>query len=72
MADDLPLAPQNAEGAFQLQAIVDLETLEKSYLGWARARSGGNLSVLAEQLGVSQRTLYRKLQESESKVSDKV
>ena len=72
MADDLPLAPQSAEGAFQLQAIVDLETLEKSYLGWARARSGGNLSVLAEQLGVSQRTLYRKLQESESKVSDKV
>ena len=62
MADDLPLAPQSAEGVFQLNAVVDLATLEKSYLIWARARANGNLPLLAEQLGVSQRTLYRKLQ----------
>ena len=72
MDDDLPLVPQSADGAFQLKAIVDLETLEKSYLGWARARADGNLSLLAEQLGISQRTLYRKLQEPAGKVSDEV
>ena len=72
MVDDLPLAPQSADGAFQLKAIVDLETLEKSYLGWARARADGNLSLLAEQLGISQRTLYRKLQEPVGKISDEV
>ncbi len=72
MVDDLPLAPQSADGAFQLKAIVDLETLEKSYLGWARARADGNLRLLAEQLGISQRTLYRKLQEPVGKISDEV
>lgn len=62
MDDELPFAPPSADGAFQLSGVVDLVTLEKSYLAWARAGSDGNLDDLAKRLGVSQRTLYRKLQ----------
>ena len=62
MDDELPFNPPAADGVFQLNAVVDLETLEKTYLAWARAGSDGNLERLARQLGVSQRTLYRKLQ----------
>jgi DNA-binding NtrC family response regulator len=62
MDDELPFTPPSIVGGFQLNAVVDLATLEKSYLAWARAGSDGNLESLAKQLGVSQRTLYRKLQ----------
>ena len=62
MDDELPFTSPPADGAFQLNQVVDLMTLEKSYLAWARAGSDGNLESLAKQLGVSQRTLYRKLQ----------
>ena len=62
MDDELPFTPPPIAGVFQLNAVVDLATLEKSYLAWARAGSDGNLENLARQLGVSQRTLYRKLQ----------
>jgi transcriptional regulator with PAS, ATPase and Fis domain len=62
MDDELPFIPPPIAGVFQLNAVVDLATLEKSYLAWARAGSDGNLESLAKQLGVSQRTLYRKLQ----------
>jgi transcriptional regulator with PAS, ATPase and Fis domain len=62
MDDELPFTPPPTDGVFQLNAVIDLATLEKSYLAWARAGSDGNLESLAKQLGVSQRTLYRKLQ----------
>ena len=62
MDDELPFTAPPADGVFQLNAVVDLVTLEKSYLAWVRAGSDGNLENLAKQLGVSQRTLYRKLQ----------
>ena len=62
MDDELPFTAPPADGGFQLNAVVDLVTLEKAYLAWARAGSDGNLESLAKQLGVSQRTLYRKLQ----------
>jgi transcriptional regulator with PAS, ATPase and Fis domain len=62
MDDELPFSPPSTDGAFQLNAVIDLGMLEKSYLAWARAGSDGNLESLAKQLGVSQRTLYRKLQ----------
>jgi transcriptional regulator with PAS, ATPase and Fis domain len=64
MDDELPFTAPPTDGVFQLNAVIDLATLEKSYLAWARAGSDGNLESLAKQLGVSQRTLYRKLQES--------
>jgi DNA-binding NtrC family response regulator len=54
--------PPDASGAFQLAEVVDLETLERRYLGWARLQPGNDLPALAGRLGISQRTLYRKLQ----------
>jgi transcriptional regulator with PAS, ATPase and Fis domain len=63
LAEDLPPAlPSAVAGAFQLNEVVDLATLERRYLEWAKNRPGAHLPDLAAQLGVSQRTLYRKLQ----------
>ncbi|KXB30559.1 Fis family transcriptional regulator [Dechloromonas denitrificans] len=62
MAEDLPAVLPNASGAFQLAEVLDLESVEQRYLAWAVDRLGGDLSTLAGQLGISQRTLYRKLQ----------
>ena len=42
-------------------AIVPLETAERRYLQWALAQHAGDRKTLAEQLGISERTLYRKL-----------
>ena len=41
--------------------IVPLETAELRYLQWALAHHGGDRKSLAARLGVSERTLYRKL-----------
>jgi len=62
MADDIPPAPPDTGDAFQLSAVVTLEALEKRYLDWARSRPGSDPATLADRLGISQRTLYRKLQ----------
>jgi len=61
MADDLPVNALVDHNAFVLHSVVDLASLEKRYLAWARLRSA-DPARLAMQLGVSQRTLYRKLQ----------
>ena len=62
MADDVPAARTVDDGAFRLGEIVDLGTLESRYLAWAGERVGGDPARLAEQLGISLRTLYRKRQ----------
>ena len=62
MADDLPSPRLAEDGAFRLGEVVDLSTLEVRYLAWASQRSDGDHAQLAERLGVSPRTLYRKLQ----------
>ena len=41
--------------------IVPLETAELRYLQWALAQHNGDRKSLAAQLGISERTLYRKL-----------
>jgi DNA-binding NtrC family response regulator len=41
--------------------IAPLESLEKRYLAWATENFQGDRKALAEQLGISERTLYRKL-----------
>ncbi|MES2369384.1 MAG: sigma 54-interacting transcriptional regulator [Pseudomonadota bacterium] len=41
--------------------IVPLEAAELRYLQWALAHHGGDRKSLAAQLGISERTLYRKL-----------
>ena len=46
--------------------IAPLENLEKRYLDWASENFQGDRKTLAEQLGISERTLYRKLRNAES------
>jgi two-component system response regulator HydG len=62
MADDIPAARVADDGAFRLGEIVDLGSLEKRYLAWAQQHAGNDPARLAEQLGISLRTLYRKRQ----------
>lgn len=44
-------------------AIVTLEQAEQQYLKWASSSYHGDRRMLAKMLGISERTLYRKLQE---------
>ena len=62
MADDIPLATVHRESGFGVTEVVPLEDLEKRYIAWAKEKHGRDLPELAKRLGVSQRTLYRKLQ----------
>jgi two-component system, NtrC family, response regulator HydG len=55
VADDLD------GNSFRLPAVVDLGSQEQAYLRWAQARLGHDPLRLAQQLGISLRTLYRKL-----------
>jgi two-component system response regulator HydG len=41
--------------------IMTLEEMERSYLGWQLRHSGLGRKELAERLGISERTLFRKL-----------
>jgi transcriptional regulator with PAS, ATPase and Fis domain len=62
MADDLPAALPGRGDVFVIDELIDLESLERRYLTWAQSRPGNDPVTLANRLGVSQRTLYRKLQ----------
>ncbi|MGE5490768.1 MAG: sigma-54 interaction domain-containing protein [Actinomycetota bacterium] len=59
------LALPAAEG-FAVAGVASLEELEASYVRWAAKECGGDLPRLAERLGVSVRTLYRKLKAAEA------
>jgi two-component system response regulator HydG len=41
--------------------IMTLEEMERGYLGWQLRHSGLGRKELAERLGISERTLFRKL-----------
>ena len=64
MADDIPPVSPNRPDAFRIAEVLDLASVERRYIDWAKSRPGGDPASLAEQLGISQRTLYRKLQGS--------
>ena len=49
--------------------LLPLEEVEQRYLRWVHDRHPGDRRALAEQLGVSERTLYRKLRQA---LDDKV
>ena len=51
-------SPPTIPGATRL---VSLEEAERQYLSWALAQKGDDLPGLAQILGVSLRTLYRKM-----------
>lgn len=46
--------------------IAPLDTLEQRYLAWAANKFQGDRKSLAERLGISERTLYRKLRNTDS------
>ena len=46
---------------FCVDQLIPLDTLESAYLAWAIQRLPGGRRVLAEALGVSPRTLFRKM-----------
>ncbi len=65
MAEDLPLdlASEVGEGGgeFRVSGLQPLAELEAAYLRWARRQQPEDAGELARALGVSPRTLYRKL-----------
>jgi DNA-binding NtrC family response regulator len=48
------------------EEIAPLENLERRYLNWVTGHFQGDRKALAERLGISERTLYRKLRNAES------
>ncbi len=58
LIDSRPLPPPGVGDG----RLVPLKDLERRYLHWAVARHGGDRRALARALGISERTLYRKLQ----------
>lgn len=59
--DDAPGARIGESDDFCVGNVIDLATLERRYLEWARRQPGLSTASLAGLLGVSERTLYRKL-----------
>jgi DNA-binding NtrC family response regulator len=57
------LVPPRASDAFLIDEPVTLDELERRYLRWADSLMPGNRRALAERLGVSERTLSRKINE---------
>ena len=57
-------AVDRASQAKDDDAIVSLAEAQRRYLRWALAQNGADRSVLASRLGLSERTLYRKLKEA--------
>lgn len=56
------LAPAATEPLFN--ALLPLDKLEQHYLRWALATHPGDKRSLARALGISERTLYRKLEKA--------
>lgn len=59
--DDFPLQ-RALENNLPLKGKYDLESLEKQAIIAAIGRNGGNLSVVAKELGLGRTTLYRKIE----------
>ncbi|MEY2341287.1 sigma-54 interaction domain-containing protein [Acidithiobacillus sp. IBUN Pt1247-S3] len=53
---------QSAPTAMDFSSLVPLAEMEERYLRWARAMHPGDRLSLARSLGLSERTLYRKLE----------
>ena len=61
LPDDLAPAPASRAIAREGE-VVPLELAERQYVRWALERMNGDKKALANALGVSERTLYRKLE----------
>lgn len=62
MSEDIEAGARDDGACFVVDRVLSLEELEGRYLAWARAHGGHDLSRLADELGVSLRTLYRRLE----------
>ena len=67
--DHLPgICPGDSTGTVttssQFTQLVPLDSLEHHYLRWALSKHQGDKRTLAKKLGISERTLYRKLEKS--------
>ena len=68
LAVDEPAASPVSGGApFVIDSLLPVAEVERRYLQWANGR-GGSVPRLAERLGLSVRTLYRKLREGTGEV----
>jgi transcriptional regulator with PAS, ATPase and Fis domain len=61
LPDDLAAPGKPAPDAETGVEIVPLDSAEHRYVVWALAQLGGDKKALAARLGISERTLYRKL-----------
>ncbi len=61
LEEDLPPLLRAGDDDFRVGQLIGLDDLEIRYLSWARKRAGQDVRLLAGKLGVSERTLYRKL-----------
>jgi DNA-binding NtrC family response regulator len=57
-------APQEAAPAPPPERLMSLAEAERRYLEWAVREHGGDRRTLAQKLGISERTLFRKLAEA--------
>jgi transcriptional regulator with PAS, ATPase and Fis domain len=64
--DSMKSAQPEAPATNPAEEIAPLASLEKRYLAWAAQNFQGDRKALAERLGVSERTLYRKLRNTDS------
>ncbi|ADE11040.1 sigma-54 interaction domain-containing protein [Sideroxydans lithotrophicus] len=64
--DTMKSAKQENPAAGSFDEIAPLENLEMRYLAWATEHFQGDRKTLAERLGISERTLYRKLRNFDS------
>ena len=56
-----PSRTTDAGGDFVQSEVLPLDQLEAGYLRWALTKVGQDKALLAHKLGISERTLYRKL-----------
>ena len=61
LASDTIATESTSSNPFYGTSIIPLEALEQHYLQWASAQHQLDRKQLAEKLGISERTLYRKL-----------
>ncbi|MDD5404211.1 MAG: sigma-54-dependent Fis family transcriptional regulator [Sulfuricella sp.] len=63
LPDDLELVTDDVNRAVE-EEIIPLAEAERRYLRWALARHGPDRRLLAQKLGLGERTLYRKLRDA--------
>lgn len=67
LLDTIKSVNEENAGVGSFEEIAPLENLETRYLSWAEGYFKGDRKALAERLGISERTLYRKLKNAETK-----